>query len=104
VPWRCPLPATPGSVAIYLPRHQVLFAGDTVARRPDGTVICGIFNVDQTQAAASLGRLANLDATVACFGHGEPLTRDAAAELQAAADHMPSDTGQTARDTPGSQE
>jgi hypothetical protein len=28
--------------------------------------------------------LAGLDATVACFGHGEPLTSDAAAELRAA--------------------
>jgi len=76
---------TPGSVAVYLPRHQVLFTGDAVARRADGTVIVGVFNVDRAQAAASLRRLAELDATVACFGHGEPLTHDAAAELRAAA-------------------
>jgi glyoxylase-like metal-dependent hydrolase (beta-lactamase superfamily II) len=80
---------TPGSVALYLPRHQVLFTGDAAARSPDGTVICGVFNVNRAQAAASLRRLAGLDATVACFGHGEPLTH-AAAELQAAARHMPS--------------
>jgi glyoxylase-like metal-dependent hydrolase (beta-lactamase superfamily II) len=94
---------TPGSIALYLPRHQVLFAGDAVARRPDGTVICGVFNVDRAQAAASLRRLAGLDATVACFGHGEPLTHDAAAELQAAARHLPSGTGQHASDAPGNQ-
>ncbi len=76
---------TPGSVAIYLPRHQVLFTGDAAARRSDGNVICGVFNVNRTQAATSLSRLAGLDVTVACFGHGEPLTHDAAAELQAAA-------------------
>jgi glyoxylase-like metal-dependent hydrolase (beta-lactamase superfamily II) len=75
---------TPGSVALYLSRHQVLFTGDAAARRPDGTVICGVFNVDRAQAAASLRRLAGLDATVACFGHGEPLTRAAAAELRIA--------------------
>lgn len=75
---------TPGSVAVYLPRHRVLFTGDAVARRLDGTVICGVFNVDRAQAAASLRRLAELDTTVACFGHGEPLTRDAATELRAA--------------------
>jgi glyoxylase-like metal-dependent hydrolase (beta-lactamase superfamily II) len=83
---------TPGSVAVYLPRHQVLFTGDAAARRGDGAVMCGVFNVSRAQAAASLRRLAGLNATVACFGHGEPLTRDAAAELQAAA----------VRDTPGS--
>jgi glyoxylase-like metal-dependent hydrolase (beta-lactamase superfamily II) len=92
---------TPGSVAVYLPRHQVLFTGDAAASRPDGTVICGVFNVDRARAAASLRRLASLDATVACFGHGEPLTHDAAAGLQAAARHMPSGTGHDARDTPG---
>jgi glyoxylase-like metal-dependent hydrolase (beta-lactamase superfamily II) len=89
---------TPGSVAIYLSRHQVLFTGDAVARRPDGTVICGVFNVDRAQPAASLHRLAGLGATVACFGHGEPLIHDAAAQLQAAARHMPSGTGQHARE------
>jgi glyoxylase-like metal-dependent hydrolase (beta-lactamase superfamily II) len=76
---------TPGSVAIYLPRHKVLFTGDAAARSSDGNVICGVFNVNRTQAAASLRRLAGLDVTVACFGHGEPLTHGAAAELQAAA-------------------
>jgi glyoxylase-like metal-dependent hydrolase (beta-lactamase superfamily II) len=75
MPVAVPAPGhTPGSVAIYLPRHQVLFAGDTVAGRPDVTVTCGVFNVDRARAAASLRRLADLDATVACFGHGEPLT------------------------------
>ena len=44
-------------------------------------------------AAAACG----LGATVACFGHGEPLTHAAAAGLQAAAArHMPSGTGQDA--------
>jgi len=68
---------TPGSIALYLPRHQVLFTGDAAARSPGGTVACGVFNVNRAQAAASLRRLAGLDATVACFGHGEPLTRAA---------------------------
>jgi glyoxylase-like metal-dependent hydrolase (beta-lactamase superfamily II) len=75
---------TPGSVALYLPRHQVLFTGDAVARGEDGRVICGVFNVDRAQAAQSLRRLADLDVAVACFGHGEPLARDAGAGLRAA--------------------
>jgi glyoxylase-like metal-dependent hydrolase (beta-lactamase superfamily II) len=76
---------TPGSVALYLPRHQALFTGDAAARVEDGRVICGVFNVDRVQAAQSLRRLADLDVAVACFGHGEPLTCDAAAGLRAAA-------------------
>jgi len=58
-----------------------------------------VFNVNRARAAASLRRLANLDAAVACLGHGQPLTRDAAAELQAAARHLPADTGHNVRDT-----
>ncbi len=82
---------TPGSIAVYLPRHQVLFVGDAAARGPNGRVI-SVFNVDRAEAAASLRRLAGLSAAVACFGHGEPLTRDAAAMLGAAAQSLPVDT------------
>jgi glyoxylase-like metal-dependent hydrolase (beta-lactamase superfamily II) len=88
---------TPGSVAIYLPRHQVLFAGDAAARRPDGAVMCGVFNVDRAEAAASFRRLAGLDVTVACFGHGEPLTDDATAALRTAAQRIPVDLSESGR-------
>lgn len=77
---------TPGSVAFYLPRQRVLFAGDAAVRGPDGKVIGGMFNADRGQAAASLRRLAALEITVACFGHGEPLTDGAAAAFRAAAE------------------
>jgi glyoxylase-like metal-dependent hydrolase (beta-lactamase superfamily II) len=76
---------TPGSVAFYLPRHRILFAGDAAARGPDGRVMCGVFNVDGAGAAASFRRLAALDVAVACFGHGEPLTEGAAAAFRAVA-------------------
>jgi glyoxylase-like metal-dependent hydrolase (beta-lactamase superfamily II) len=76
---------TPGSLAVHLPEHRILFTGDAAARSPDGTVICGAFNVNRVEAAASLRRLASLDTTVACFGHGDPLTHDAGGELSAAA-------------------
>jgi glyoxylase-like metal-dependent hydrolase (beta-lactamase superfamily II) len=77
---------TPGSLAFYLPRHRILFAGDAAARGPDGKVMCGVFNVDRAGAAASFRRLAALDIAVACFGHGEPLTEGAAAAFRAAAE------------------
>jgi glyoxylase-like metal-dependent hydrolase (beta-lactamase superfamily II) len=88
---------TPGSIAVWLPRHRVLFTGDAAARGQDGNVICGVFNVDRAQAAASFRRLAGLSTAVACFGHGEPLTRDAAAALRAAAQGPPAGTGRQAR-------
>ena len=82
---------TPGSIAVYLHRHQVLFTGDAAARGPNGRVI-SVFNVDRTEAAESLRRLASLGAAVACFGHGEPLTHAAATTLEAAARSLPVDT------------
>ena len=80
---------TPGSVALYLPGARVLFTGDAVARGPDGNVMLGVFNVDSTEAAASFRRLAALDVTLVCFGHGDPLTENAAAALHAASERLP---------------
>jgi len=68
---------TPGSAAFYLPGPRVLIAGDAAARRPDGQVILGVFHTDRAQATAAFHKLAALDSQVACFGHGEPITRDA---------------------------
>lgn len=80
---------TPGSVAVHLPGPGVLFTGDTVARTADGTVILGVFNADPAQAARSFRRLATLEPEIVCFGHGEPLTTNAAAALREAAAGTP---------------
>ncbi|MEV5874628.1 MBL fold metallo-hydrolase [Streptomyces sp. NPDC052101] len=78
---------TDGSIAVFLPAQGVLFTGDTVAASPvDGTVIPGVFNLDRPRLLASLGRLAELDADVACFGHGDAVVGGAAAALRRAAD------------------
>lgn len=79
---------TPGSIAIYLPETGVLFTGDAVAGH-DGRIILGVFNTNPGRAAGSLRKLADLDAQIACFGHGEPVTSNAAAELRAAAARLP---------------
>ncbi|MGW7821514.1 MBL fold metallo-hydrolase [Streptomyces puniciscabiei] len=75
---------TDGSIALFLPEAGVLFTGDTVAASPvDGSVRLGVFNLDRL--LASLGRLAELEADVACFGHGDPVVGGAAAALREAA-------------------
>jgi glyoxylase-like metal-dependent hydrolase (beta-lactamase superfamily II) len=77
---------TPGSVSFHLPDPGVLFAGDTIARTPDGTVILGVFNYDPPGAVLSLRKQAALAPRIACFGHGDPLTENTAAALQSTAD------------------
>jgi glyoxylase-like metal-dependent hydrolase (beta-lactamase superfamily II) len=80
---------TPGSLACYLPGPRVLLTGDAIARGSDGAVMLGVFNTDRAQAISSFHRLAALDAEIACFGHGEPLTADAATELRAVGQQLP---------------
>lgn len=76
---------TPGSIALYLPEHRVLFTGDTIAEG-NGQALLGPFNVDRHQAWASLHRQAALDVQVACVGHGNPIIGDVQAALRAAVD------------------
>lgn len=45
----------------------------------------GVFNVDRAQAQETFRRLAALEARAVCFGHGDPLTEDAAAVMREAA-------------------
>ncbi|MDT5282610.1 MAG: hypothetical protein QOJ20_3805 [Mycobacterium sp.] len=79
---------TEGSIAIHLPRHGVLFTGDTIANV--GAVMLGTFNQDRAQTVASFRRLAALDVETACFGHGEPIGSSAGTKLrEAAATLMP---------------
>ncbi|MFB7513616.1 MBL fold metallo-hydrolase [Streptomyces sp. NPDC056144] len=73
---------TPGSLAVHLPRHGVLFTGDTVATVQGVTF--GVFHVDRAQATESMRRLAKLEPSVLCCGHGAPVTTDTAAQLTAA--------------------
>ncbi|MGW7525849.1 MBL fold metallo-hydrolase [Streptomyces sp. NPDC054783] len=74
---------TDGSIALFLPEEGVLFTGDTVAASPvDGSVMPGVLNLDRRQLLASLCRLAELEAEVACFGHGDAVLAGAATALR----------------------
>lgn len=74
---------TPGSIGVHLPRHGILFTGDTVAAAPTGQVMVGVFNLDHEATVDSVRRLADLDPTVACFGHGDPVAADAGKAMRA---------------------
>jgi glyoxylase-like metal-dependent hydrolase (beta-lactamase superfamily II) len=71
---------TDGSIAVHLPRHRVLFTGDTIANV--GTLMLGTFNQDRARTVASFKRLAGLDVDTACFGHGDPITTSASARIR----------------------
>lgn len=70
---------TAGSLALHLPRHRLLFTGDTLAN-VRGTTMPGVFNLDSTAVDTAAHRLTEADVDVVCVGHGDVLT---AAALQA---------------------
>ncbi|MFD7320467.1 MBL fold metallo-hydrolase [Streptomyces sp. NPDC059875] len=74
---------TPGSLAVHLPEHGVLFTGDTVATV--NGVTFGVFHVDRGLAIESMRHLAKLRPSVLCCGHGDPVTVDTARQLSEAA-------------------
>ncbi|HET9253568.1 MAG TPA: MBL fold metallo-hydrolase [Pseudonocardiaceae bacterium] len=82
---------TDGSIALFLPRHGVLFTGDNIAAAPDGRVILGPFNLNRPEAVRSFRRLADLDSSMAVFGHGDPVLTGAAAVLREVGRRLSSD-------------
>ena len=65
---------------MHLPKHGVLFTGDTIANV--GALMLGVFNQDRARTIASFRRLAALDVETACFGHGEPIISEAGDRLR----------------------
>ena len=82
---------TAGSIALYLPKRRLLFAGDAAVNAfglgpPSGPL--GLFNTDTAQAKQSFRKLAALDFDVACFGHGAPLDREASLAFRRRAERL----------------
>ena len=69
---------SPGHLAFSWPERKFLIAGDAIATWPSLCAGWTAFNLNPTQHAASVRRLAALDARIVGVGHGEPITEDAA--------------------------
>jgi glyoxylase-like metal-dependent hydrolase (beta-lactamase superfamily II) len=69
---------TPGHTSYLLDRAGgILFAGDAASHRR-GRVSRGWFNTARPDIDTGVRRLAELEFSIACFGHADPLTSDAA--------------------------
>lgn len=82
---------TAGSISVYVPGRRLLFTGDAAnsflgVGTPSGPL--GLFTEDHAQARESFRKLAALDFEVACFGHGRPLEKEAAAAFRRAAERL----------------
>lgn len=95
------LPLAGGLRVIHVPGHTAghvcyfhepsgsLFLGDALMARGDAWILPQqAFSEDPEEARRSLARLRDLPVTSCYFGHGEPVTEDAAARLRRAIDHL----------------
>ena len=70
---------SPGSISYYLPEKRILFIGDALSGKPQAKLPPRAGCADYQQALASVKKLAALPFDICCFGHGEPVTKGAAA-------------------------
>lgn len=76
---------TPGQIALWQPERKILICGDALADLPPWGLRIGFsaFTADKAAAKQSAKRLASLQPDVICFGHGQPMTENAAGRLAA---------------------
>ena len=74
---------SPGHLAFYWPERSFLIAGDAIATWPNLCAGWTAFTLNRTQQAASIARMAALEALIVGVGHGEPITKDAPDTLHA---------------------
>jgi len=79
---------TPGHISFWQPERRILFCGDVVMNMPRLRLPFAPFSTDMAQNRQSIKKLAALQPAVICFGHGAPITGQAAVRLAAFADRM----------------
>lgn len=72
---------TPGSISLFCPGRRLVIAGDVIVHRFGLRLPSKTFTADIVQEVSSVGRIANLDFDIICFGHGLPLRHRARDEV-----------------------
>jgi len=86
---------TPGMIGLWREADRTVICADTmrsinlVTGLPQLGEMPEIFTSDRPESRRSIRKLAALEPNVVCFGHGRPLTEDAAAKIQAFAADLP---------------
>lgn len=79
----------PGQIAFWQPQRKILILGDTMMHIFSGLRLpFAIATVDMAEAKRSIKKVAQLDAEIACFGHGNPMTIHTAAQIRAFAERL----------------
>jgi glyoxylase-like metal-dependent hydrolase (beta-lactamase superfamily II) len=74
---------TPGCVSFWWPENRALFAGDVISTWPEFAAGWPGLTLDNNRNLKSVGQLTDFgNAEILGIGHGEPITRGAAAEIR----------------------
>ena len=68
----------PGHIAFWQPEKRLLFCGDVIFRIFGLGLPFSFFTLDMAENIRSIARLTALEASVVCFGHGNPLVDNTA--------------------------
>ncbi len=80
---------SPGHICFWQPERKILFVGDVMMHVFGGLRLpIASATPDMQENIRSIHKLAQLDAKIACFGHGQPITQDAAAQVRAFAQSL----------------
>jgi hydroxyacylglutathione hydrolase len=86
---------TPGQIGLWRESDRTVICADTMRSMnlytglPQIGEMPEIFTCDVPEARRSIRKLAALDASTVCFGHGRPFTKDAAAKINEFAASLP---------------
>jgi glyoxylase-like metal-dependent hydrolase (beta-lactamase superfamily II) len=79
----------PGHISFWQPEQRILFTGDTMMHLFGGLRLpIPLFTLDMDENKRSIQKLADLNPAVLCFGHGTPITQNAAETLRAFAQRV----------------
>ena len=71
----------PGHMAFWQPQRKILFCGDAIFNAPRTRLPLKMLTVDMAENIRSIAKLEKLKPNVICFGHGPPITENAAQRL-----------------------
>jgi glyoxylase-like metal-dependent hydrolase (beta-lactamase superfamily II) len=74
---------SPGHVSYWLPEKRLLFCGDVLFNAPRLSLPWAMLTVDADQNRQSVRGIAELNAEIVCFGHGQPMTQNTAQTIRA---------------------
>lgn len=78
----------PGHLAFWQPERRLLFCGDVLFHLRDISLPWTFITTDPELNLRSVKRIAELEPSIVCFGHGEPLKENAAARVRAFAQRI----------------